>query len=103
MRNALPIAILVGAMIASQASAGACVLQKIDITPLGAENADTYHGISGGLEVLFRKDVRDHAVKLFPEPPMTLRRLEPASECLVSDGGVWGRCGLSELTPHHGD
>ena len=58
------------------------------------ENGDTYHGTANGIEVLFHNDVKDHAVTLFPEPPMTVRLLQPAGQCVVDDGGVWGRDGV---------
>jgi hypothetical protein len=87
-------ATLVGALAAGQSFACACTLQKIDITPLGAENGDTYHGMSDDVEVLFHNDLKDRPVTLFPEPPMTLRRRQQVSECRVLDGGVWGRDGV---------
>jgi len=94
MKRTLLIAALAGSLAAGQTLACACTFQKLEITPVGAENGDTYHGIGGGFEVLFHNDVKDHAVTQFPEPPMTLRRLQPAGECVVDDGGVWGRDGV---------
>lgn len=94
MNRILPVAALFGALVASQTLACACTLQKVEITPLAAENGDTYHGTVGDVEVLFHNDVADHPVTLFPEPPMTVRHLQPASQCVVDDGGVWGRDGV---------
>jgi hypothetical protein len=50
--------------------------------------------MAGDVEVLFHNDVKDRAVTLFPEPPLTVRHLRPAGECVVNDGGVWGRDGV---------
>ena len=94
MNRSLPIAVLAGALFTGQTLACACSLQKVEIAPVAAENGDTYHGTVGGVEVLFHNDVKDHPVTLFPEPPMTVRHLEPAAECVVDDGGVWGRDGV---------
>lgn len=94
MSTAFLISILAGALIASITSVDACTLRKVDVTPAGAENGDTYHGIASGVEVVFHNDVKDHPVTLFPEPPMTVRHLSPPNECMVRDGGVWGRDGV---------
>jgi hypothetical protein len=94
MKRTLPVVILLGLLVAGQTLACACTLQKIEIAPATTENGDTYHGTSNGVEVLFHNDVKDHAVTLFPEPPMTVRQLQPANECVVVDGGVWGRDGV---------
>jgi len=68
--------------------------QKIGITPMVAENGDTYHGMAGDVEVLFHNDVKDRPVTLFPEPPMTVRQIRSAGQCVVDDGGVRGRDGV---------
>jgi hypothetical protein len=94
MNRMFPAAALVGALAASQTLACACTLQKVAITPTTVENGDTYHGISGDVEVQFHNDVKDHPVTLFPEPPLTVRHLQPAGQCVVDDGGVWGRDGV---------
>jgi len=94
MNRTFPVAALVGALAASQTLACACTLQKVEIMPVTAENGDTYHGTAGDVEVLFHNDVKDHPVTLFPEPPLTVRHLQPASQCVVDDGGVWGRDGV---------
>jgi len=94
MKRTFPVTALLGLLVAGHAPAGACTLRKLDIAPLSVENGDTYRGIAGNVEVLFHNDVKDHAVTLFPEPPMTVRHLRPASECLVDDGGAWGRDGV---------
>ncbi len=85
---------LLFALISGQSIACACVLRSVEIGPVTAENADTYHGQSAGVEVLFHNDVQGRPVTVFPEPPMTVRRLTPPGECVVSDGGVWGRDGV---------
>jgi len=94
MNRMLPVAALVGTLAASQALAYTCSLQRVEITPLTAENGDTYRGTAGDVEVLFHNDVRDHPVTLFPEPPLTVRHLQPASQCVVGDGGAWARNGV---------
>lgn len=94
MNRSFPIAVLAGALFTDHTLACACSLQKVEIAPLAAENGDTYHGTVGDVEVLFHNDVKDHPVTLFPEPPMTLRQLRPAAECMVDDGGVWDREGV---------
>ena len=94
MKHAFPVALLLGLLVAGHALAGACTLRQLDIAPLSAENGDTYRGISGDVEIVFHNDVRDHAVTLFPEPPMTVRHRQPASQCVVDDGGAWGRDGV---------
>ena len=94
MKRTLPVVTLLGLLAAGQTLACACTLRKVDIEPLSSENGDTYHGTASGVEVLFHNDVKDHAVTLFPEPPMTVRHLQPASQCVVDDGGVWGRDGV---------
>lgn len=93
--NRLPLAATFAALlVAGHALACACTFQNVPITPVTIENGDTYHGTAGGVEVLFHNDVKDHAVTQFPEPPMTVRLSQPASECVVDDGGVWGREGV---------
>jgi hypothetical protein len=94
MNRTLVAAALAGALAAGQTLACACTLQKIEITPAVAENGDTYHGMAGDVEVLFHNDVKDRPVTLFPEPPMTVRHLRSAGQCVVDDGGVWGRDGV---------
>jgi hypothetical protein len=94
MTRTLLVAALAASLAAGQTLACACTFQKVAIGPVGAENGDTYHGTAGGVEVLFHNDVTDHAVTQFPEPPMTVRQLQPAAECVVDDGGVWGRDGV---------
>jgi len=94
MNRTLVAAALAGALAAGQTLACACTLQKIEITPAVAENGDTYHGMAGDVEVLFHNDVKDRPVTLFPEPPMTVRHLRSAGQCVVGDGGVWGRDGV---------
>ncbi len=94
MNTTLPIAVLAGALFTGQTLACACTLDKVEIVPMTVENGDTYHGTSGDVEIVFHNDVKDHAVTLFPEPPMTVRHLQPAAECMVDDGGVWGRDGV---------
>ena len=94
MKRTLPVVTLLALLVAGQTLACACTLQKVDIAPLTTENGDTYQGTANDVEVLFHNDVKDHAVTLFPEPPMTVRRLQPASQCVVDGGGVWGRDGV---------
>lgn len=94
MNRTFPVAALVAALAASQAAAGACTFEKIEISPVTAENGDTYRGVAGDVEVLFHNDVTDHPVTQFPEPPLTVRHLRPASRCVVDDGGVWSRDGV---------
>ena len=94
MNRNLSVPLLARALFAGQALACACTLNKVEIAPVAAENGDTYHGTVGDVEVVFHNDVKDHPVTLFPEPPMTVRHLQPAAECAVDDGGVWGRDGV---------
>lgn len=85
---------LFGALFAGQALAAACTLRKIDVLPLTVENGDTYLGQAAGLEVRFRNEVQDRPVSVFPESPMTVRRLHAELECEVTAGGAWGRDGV---------
>ncbi len=82
------------ALLAGRPLAGACTLAQVHIGPLTTENGGTYRGEAAGVEVLFHNDVQDHPVTAFPEPPMTVRRRQPPTECAVTDGGVWGRDGV---------
>lgn len=66
MNRTFSIAALAAALAASQAAAGACTLEKIEISPVSAENGDTYHGSAGDVEVQFHNDVTDHPVTQFP-------------------------------------
>jgi len=94
MNRTLLLVALAASLATGQTLACACTFQKLPIVPVGSENGDTYRGFADGIEVLFHNDVRDHPVTQFPEPPMTLRRSQPAGECVVDDGGVWGRDGV---------
>jgi hypothetical protein len=94
MNRTLSLPVLACALFAGQTLACACTLNKVEIAPMVAENGDTYHGMVGDVEVVFHNDVKDHPVTLFPEPPMTVRHLQPASQCVVDEGGVWGRDGV---------
>jgi hypothetical protein len=94
MKRTLLAVTFAASLAAGQTLACACTFQHLAIAPVTTENGETYHGAAGGVEVLFHNDVKDHAVTQFPEPPMTLRRSKPAAECVVDDGGVWGRDGV---------
>ena len=94
MNRTLSIPVLACALFAGQTLACACTLKKVEIAPLAAENGDTYQGTVADVRIVFHNDVKDHPVTLFPEPPMTVQHLQPAAECVVHDGGVWGRDGV---------
>jgi len=94
MKRTLLAAALAASLATGQTLACACTFQPVAIGPTDAENGDTYHGNAGNVEVLFHNEVKDHAVTQFPEPPMTVRQLQPASQCVVDDGGVWAREGV---------
>jgi hypothetical protein len=94
MNRTLSLPVIACALFAGQTLACACTLNKVEIAPVAAENGDTHHGTVGDVEIVFHNDVKDHPVTLFPEPPMTVRHLQPAGQCAVDDGGVWGRDGV---------
>ena len=86
------------ATLAGQTLACACTLTKVEIRPLTVENGETYVGQSGDVELKFHNDVQGRAVTVFPEPPLAIHHAQPASDCSIDDGGVWGRDGVW-LTP----
>lgn len=88
------LAALAFAIAAGPAVADPCSLVKVAMVPLTVENGPTYHGRAGDVELTVRNFVTKGPVKLFPEPPLTVRRDEAESSCDIGDGGAWSRDGV---------
>lgn len=75
----------------SALAAQACTLQPVPIEPAGSEPADIYIGRTAALELRFHNDKTSGPVDVFPEPPLTMKRLDTQTECVAHDGGIWVR------------
>lgn len=85
-----PLAWLCG-MAPSAFAAPACKLLPVHIEPAGSEPADIYVGRTAVLELRFHNDKTSGPVDVFPEPPLTVKRLDTQAECMAHDGGIWVR------------
>ena len=79
------------AMAPPAAATQACALQPVAIQPVTREPADAYIGRTAMLELRFHNDKTSGPVDVFPEPPLTVKRLDTQTECTIEDGGIWVR------------
>ncbi|PTT87820.1 hypothetical protein DBR42_10885, partial [Pelomonas sp. HMWF004] len=66
-------------------------LQPVAIEPAATEPTDNYIGRTSMLEIRFHNNKTSGPVDAFPEPPLTVKRLDTQTECTIQDGGIWVR------------
>lgn len=92
MLRSAALSILFGAL-GTGGLACACAMAPLPVDPVDASRRDVYAGKGKAVEVSFRNLSERAEVDVFPEPPMTLRRLRSGRVCEV-DGGAWARRSL---------
>jgi hypothetical protein len=65
-------------------------LRRLPIDPLDAASRKVFAGSGRAVRVEFTNDSNRDPVKVFPEPPLTIRQLNADTSCTI-DGGVWVR------------
>jgi hypothetical protein len=81
---------LAGFICCAQGWSKDCTLMNLAIEPLKAGRTDKFAGSGKDVRVEFTNYRTQGPVRVFPEPPMTVRQLRANTTCNI-DGGVWAR------------
>ena len=73
-----------------QEAAPGCALHNLSIDPVSSDRRDLFVGTGRFVRVEFHNQSTSDSVRVFPEPPLVVRRLDKDASCSI-DGGVWQR------------